>query len=181
MDNTCQLSYKTKLNNRTLWFDGTSEYDANDILLLMKKGVIVNWVDKITPDIANYNKLGSTPIRVKQQCESLDVSWNLPAPYDKLDPIEYIMDRHASMYEQAPQHEQDQREIRLAQELTKYIDMGLIDVLRATIYIINTLVASNTIWGIGRGSSVSSYVLYIIGVHDVDSFAYQLDIDDFLH
>jgi DNA polymerase III alpha subunit len=37
------------------------------------------------------------------------------------------------------------------------------------------------VWGIGRGSSVSSYVLYVLGVHDVDSYAYDLDIGDFLH
>lgn len=73
------------------------------------------------------------------------------------------------------------RERRLVKELVKYEQFGFIDVLRTVIFIINKLSDHNVVWGVGRGSSVSSYVLYIIGVHDVDSFAYDLDIDDFLH
>ena len=36
------------------------------------------------------------------------------------------------------------------------------------------------IWGVGRGSSVSSYVLYKLGVHRIDSLHYELDPTEFL-
>jgi DNA polymerase III alpha subunit len=36
------------------------------------------------------------------------------------------------------------------------------------------------LWGVGRGSSVASYCLYILGVHKVDSIKYELDIHEFL-
>jgi DNA polymerase III alpha subunit len=36
------------------------------------------------------------------------------------------------------------------------------------------------VWGVGRGSSVASYVLYLIGVHRIDSIKYDLDIREFL-
>jgi len=39
---------------------------------------------------------------------------------------------------------------------------------------------NNLVWGVGRGSSVSSYLLYLIGVHKVDSYKYRLDIKEFL-
>ena len=39
---------------------------------------------------------------------------------------------------------------------------------------------NNIVWGVGRGSSVSSYVLFLMGVHKVDSMKYNLDIKDFL-
>jgi DNA polymerase III alpha subunit len=39
---------------------------------------------------------------------------------------------------------------------------------------------NNIVWGVGRGSSVSSYILYLIGVHKVNSILYKLDINDFL-
>lgn len=181
MENTIQHSFNTQLDDRILWYDGDSSYKAKDILALTRKGITVNWVDEITSDIKSYNSLGSVQIDVKRECRPLTPDWNLPAPYDTLDPISYVIDKHTDIVQSISTRERDEREYRLASELTKYIDMNLIDVLRATIYIINTLTSSNTIWGIGRGSSVSSYVLYVIGVHDVDSFAYQLDIDDFLH
>lgn len=181
MDNTNLLSYKTVLDDRVLWYDGSSVYNADKIVSLIKKGISIEWVDRIIPVIEEYNKLGSTPIKVKNECKPLNMDWNIPKPYDILDPIGYIIDRHIKLVQHISPDEQDKREARLAQELIKFKEMKLIDVLRAIIYIINTLISSNTIWGIGRGSSVSSYVLYVIGVHDVDSFAYDLDIDDFLH
>jgi DNA polymerase III alpha subunit len=36
------------------------------------------------------------------------------------------------------------------------------------------------IWGVGRGSSVASYVLYKLGVHRIDSLYYDLDPAEFL-
>ena len=66
------------------------------------------------------------------------------------------------------------------EEIKIYKNLELMDVLATLIYIINTLVDNNIVWGVGRGSSVSSYVLYLIGVHDIDSFKYDLKIEDFL-
>jgi DNA polymerase III alpha subunit len=39
---------------------------------------------------------------------------------------------------------------------------------------------NNIVLGVGRGSSVASYVLYLLGVHRVDSLKYDLDIKEFL-
>jgi DNA polymerase III alpha subunit len=73
------------------------------------------------------------------------------------------------------------RDIRLTQEIVRYQERGLFSVLKTIIYIINRLTAKGIVWGVGRGSSVSSYILFVIGAHDVDSYAYELDINDFLH
>jgi DNA polymerase III alpha subunit len=40
--------------------------------------------------------------------------------------------------------------------------------------------ANNILWGVGRGSSVASYVLYLIGIHKIDSIKYELSIDEFI-
>jgi DNA polymerase III alpha subunit len=39
---------------------------------------------------------------------------------------------------------------------------------------------NDIVWGVGRGSSVASYTLYLIGVHKIDSIKYELDINEFL-
>jgi len=39
---------------------------------------------------------------------------------------------------------------------------------------------NRVIWGVGRGSSVASYVLYLLGVHRIDSMYYDLDAGEFL-
>lgn len=38
---------------------------------------------------------------------------------------------------------------------------------------------NDIVWGVGRGSSVASYVLYLIGVHKIDSLKYNLDHREF--
>jgi len=47
-------------------------------------------------------------------------------------------------------------------------------------YFVDTMQANNVVWGVGRGSSVASYVLYLIGVHKIDSIKYNLDWQEFL-
>ena len=52
-------------------------------------------------------------------------------------------------------------------------------VLELLEYMVETLRANNIVWGVGRGSSVASFVLYLLGVHKVDSLAYNLDPYEF--
>ena len=61
-----------------------------------------------------------------------------------------------------------------------YRTRNLYPILQVLIYIIDTMRNNDIVWGVGRGSSVASYVLYILGVHKVDSLKYNLDIKEFL-
>jgi len=69
---------------------------------------------------------------------------------------------------------------RVEEELELYRARNLYPVLQCLIYIIDIMRKNNLVWGVGRGSSVASYVLYLIGVHKIDSIKYNLDIREFL-
>ena len=69
---------------------------------------------------------------------------------------------------------------RVDMELAEYRSRNLYPVLKVLIYIIETMRKNNLVWGIGRGSSIASYVLYLLGVHKVNSIKYNLDIKEFL-
>lgn len=75
--------------------------------------------------------------------------------------------------------ETDEQRDRVSQELQLYIKLGMYDVLHVMKYIVDTLRANNIVWGVGRGSSVASYVLFLIGVHKIDSIKYNLPIEEF--
>ena len=75
--------------------------------------------------------------------------------------------------------EADEQRQRVDQELELFIKNGMYDVLHVMKYIVDTLRKNNVVWGVGRGSSVASYVLYLIGVHKVDSIKYNLPIEEF--
>jgi len=68
---------------------------------------------------------------------------------------------------------------RCNQELELYDQMGLLPVLRHLKYMLDTWKHNNIVWGVGRGSSISSYVLYLLGVHRVDPIKYNLDYREF--
>lgn len=73
----------------------------------------------------------------------------------------------------------DEQRARVDQELELFIRNGMYDVLHVMKYIVDTLRENNIVWGVGRGSSVSSYVLYLIGIHKIDSIKYELPIEEF--
>lgn len=179
--NTKAHSLNTSLNDRVLWFDGVSAFDSSKLLHYVTRYNVTH-VTSDSPAVRVYNKHvpKSQEIVVKTDCGPLPRDWVMPPEYKELDVLGYLSTKHIQLTEGMSEGEINARDVRLVQELTRYMEFGLIDVLRAIIWTINTLSSNNIVWGVGRGSSVSSYVLYVIGVHDVDSYMYDLDVDDFL-
>lgn len=69
---------------------------------------------------------------------------------------------------------------RVEKELAMFEERGLSDVLRYMIYLVDVMRENNIVWGVGRGSSVSSYCLYLIGINKINPLNYGLDIEEFL-
>jgi DNA polymerase III alpha subunit len=69
---------------------------------------------------------------------------------------------------------------RVNEELELFIQHGMLEVLFYLKYLVDTMRENKIVWGVGRGSSVASYVLFLLGVHKIDSIKYNLDIKEFL-
>ncbi len=69
---------------------------------------------------------------------------------------------------------------RLIDELQEFRERNMLELLRWLKYFVDTCRKNGILWGVGRGSSVSSYVLYLIGVHKIDPIKYNLDWREFL-
>jgi DNA polymerase III alpha subunit len=105
-------------------------------------------------------------------------TYNIPEHYKNLDVKEYV-----SKLVESKSGDSDisvKAKARVEMELTEFEARNLFPVLRILIYIIDTMRKHNLVWGVGRGSSVASYVLYLLGIHKVDSLKYNLDIKEFL-
>jgi len=126
--------------------------------------------------IEQYNKF-STELELESITDKSIISkdFNIPQHYKELDVETYIRNK-------VPHSGDSDTSVnaRVEQELAMYKERGLYPILQLLIYIIDTLRKNNLVWGVGRGSSVSSYLLYLIGVHKVDSYKYRLDIKEFL-
>lgn len=177
---------KTQLKDRTLYYDGDTEVSPDRVIELIDKGLRDLYVTEISDEIKQYNRISSKKLATKDEVRPLSFDWNLPEPYkswSEQDVLNYVIDKcceYNARNESIDSEEADLRAMRVSDELHLYKDLNLLPVLRAIIYVINTLQDNKIVWGVGRGSSVSSYVLYLLGVHDVDSVKYDLDITDFL-
>lgn len=97
-------------------------------------------------------------------------NWTMPDHYKDLDIVRWLNNRELTY---------EQRE-RLHMEIEMFRERGMIPVLKFLRYLVDVCEENNIVLGVGRGSSVASYCLYLLGVHRIDSIKYKLDIKEFL-
>ena len=115
-------------------------------------------------------QLGELDIDVAQFHKENQDNWNMPDSYKNLDIAKYLLDLCKTDVELQ----------RVGKELLLYQQRDMFKLLCFLVYLVDTMRDNDIVWGVGRGSSVASYVLYLIGVHKIDSIYYDLDIDEFL-
>jgi len=146
--------YKTQKNKSTYLITSTEDYtNANNLLGYEA--------------LVNYNELD---ISIQEFDKKQQEEWFMPKYYKDLDIAAYILDLCKT---------QEELE-RCGEELLLYQDKNLFNLLRYLLYLVNTMTQHKIIWGVGRGSSVSSYVLFKLRVHRINSITYNLDVKEFL-
>ena len=96
--------------------------------------------------------------------------WYMPEQYGAIDIAQHILDLCTT----------DAELQRVGEELLLYQERDLFNLLRYLKYFVDTMRANSIVWGLGRGSSVASYVLYLLNVHRINSMYYDLDVREFL-
>ena len=165
--------------------------NQNYQMILSEQDVIESWLSGRKP--ANVITYDVEPINIYNEwCERYDiddkinateentsqdylatrsntVNWNMPDNYKSLDIRDYILGL-------CP----DENKQRCLDELDEFEKRSMFPVLKFLIYMKDTCEANDVVLGVGRGSSVASYVLYLMGIHKVDSIKYDLNIKEFL-
>jgi hypothetical protein len=119
------------------------------------------------PDLKIYTDLGIALDEFDEQCQS---RWLFPKEYKDMDIAKWILEQCTSEAELQ----------RAGEELLLFQDRDMFILLKYLKYLVDTMRANNIVWGVGRGSSVASFVLFLIGVHRINSLYYDLSIDEFL-
>ena len=144
------------------------------------------------PDISLKRTLVDTPIAFNEELElekipdlvenvalSLSVedfdsitrnNWFMPKQYREFDIAKYVL--HLCTHDAELQ--------RAGKELLMYEQRGMFPLLQYMKYLVDVMRSNNIVWGVGRGSSVASFVLFLIGIHRINSLYYDLDIEEFL-
>lgn len=156
---------------------GTPVYNSQDVFNLLYHGKL-NTLSSITVDkdndllslesISNIKLCDPIPNIVSiEEFDALSQSiWFMPDEYKNLDIEQYIYSLSNIT--------------RVKEEMDEYKNRNMLDLLRWLKYFVDVCDQNNIVSGVGRGSSVASYVLYLLGVHHVDSIKYNLDWREFL-
>ncbi len=129
-----------------------------------------NAVKDFYADLPTLEQYRSQDITVEQFDKKNQSRWSMPKEYLSMDIAQWVLDQCRTQEELQ----------RVGKELLLYQERELFPLLKQLKYMIDTWRENNIVWGVGRGSSVASYVLYLIGVHRINSMYYDLDIEEFL-
>lgn len=156
------------------------EQDLIDLIYKNKLGLLDQILVENSKQTEQFKKLSELPLTViddsfyskskeefDRQCQQ---HWFMPTEYQEMDIEQWLFDRCTN----------DKELERVAEELIAFKEKNMLPVLKLLKYLVDTLQQNNILWGVGRGSSVSSYVLYKIGIHRIDSIKYDLDWREFL-
>ena len=163
---------------------GQIVYDEEDLCDLVMQGHTLDKFDGLivdgallenaatiienVPKFIRYNDLANVSVEeFDHRCQE---NWLMPTKYKELDVAEYVLSLCKT----------DAELQRCGQELLLFQERDLFNLLRYLVFLVELLRENRVIWGVGRGSSVASYVLYKLGVHRVDSMYYELDPSEFL-
>ena len=163
----------TKNNNSQL------VYSVDEVLaMLLRKDTAGSIVVSDMDEIKQFNEYGSElsgNVLIMEQDTSLDFHdvqtdiWSIPDEYLAIDVDSYLLGRC----------ENEEQYDRVELELNEFKKRDLSVVLNLMIYLVDYFTENNIVWGVGRGSSVASFCLYLIGINRVNSLEYELDIKEF--
>jgi DNA polymerase III alpha subunit len=158
VDQACELLYcnpDTNLSSLQI-VDGAAKYNLSVAETFSAFGSVLE-----------YTKSAET---LEEFDARLQSQWNMPAEYRDMDIAQWVLDQCNTQAELQ----------RVGEELLLYQERELFPLLQQLKYMVDTWRAAGIVWGVGRGSSVASYVLYLIGVHRIDSMYYDLNVHEFL-
>lgn len=116
------------------------------------------------------NKIPSTNYSLEEFDKLNQNNWFMPAEYQSFDIESWLKDQCRSVTEIN----------RVQEELELYTSYQLLDLLRYLKYLVDVLRDNNIVWGVGRGSSVCSFILYLVGINKINPLVYNLSINEFL-
>lgn len=127
-------------------------------------------IDTNYSELSKLNELPTLDLTVEEWHKQNQSNWLMPDEYKNFDIAAWVL-------AQCNGNEVELQ--RCGQELLEYAARDLLPLLQYLKYLVDTMRTNNIVWGVGRGSSTASFVLYKIGVHRINSIEYQLPLEEF--
>jgi DNA polymerase III alpha subunit len=177
LDSFPALSIKSKMELRP---DGTYNCDTlQSVIDCMLDGVPANKIHSSIPEVETFNrKVSDANEFAKNDLIPASFDWLIPEYYKNLDVYSYVLTKLDQFLPTTDSRYQKYFD-RTSFELEYFEDSNSMDFLKCVIYIVETMTLKNMFWGVGRGSSCASLVLYLVGLHQIDPIKYEIPEKEF--
>ena len=169
------------LHNRSIHADGTVVCSQAALIELLYSGEDISGLFCDTPDdeqewcaaakICDDSQSG--PVHTTQPAFS-DVDWRAnwltPEPFASIDVLDWCISQCST----------EQEIQRVKMEISEMQQRNMISLVRHLIYCVDIWRKSGIVWGVGRGSSVCSFVLFLVGINRINPLEYDLDLREWL-
>lgn len=165
--------------NRYISQDGDVKCNLNAVVYAINCGTDIQYIqlqDIDEPERLKFND-NCKKFGLEQRMLDYTIDHNLNHELWKYDPMYDTLNLKEFFLQKCKTPEAEQR---VLYELELYETYNMTKLLRCMIWLVDYLEEHKIFWGLGRGSSVASYCLYLIGLHLVDSVKYDLDVNEFL-
>lgn len=157
--------------NRILHQDGSSEFSVEAYCERLLKNELTDKDYCVKAlDTELYEKYFGNQITV-QQTPELGVNDRTHSDFD----LEFVKRK---IYQFSRFQGTDQEHQRIERELRFFEETDNILQLKKLIHLIGSFKEKNIIWGVGRGSSCASYIMYLLEVHDVDPLKHDIPFEE---
>ena len=127
-------------------------------------------VEELYSDVPKLKQYVPLNISIEEFDKNNQNNWFMPEEYINFDISKWVLE----------QCDGDTELQRAGEELMAFQERNLLPLLNFMYYLVETMKKHNIVWGVGRGSSVSSFVLYKIGINRINPLYYSLDFSEFL-
>lgn len=170
-----------ELANRKILNDGTVICSESALLDLLYSGQDINglFCDKIETQlewqaagrICDSQEQGPVFVNCAQYDNiSWYQHWFTPEPWQSIDLRNWCLAKCSNTQETD----------RVNYEIDEFEKRNMIPIMKHLIYCVDKWRENQIVWGVGRGSSVSSFVLFLIGVNRINPLEFDLNISEWL-
>jgi hypothetical protein len=164
--------YVDSRNNRTLLRDGTSIVTPFEYARMIIQRKDINGVKAVDSFDSRLYEFRSG---VNISGELIDVHVSPAAVSESVDYFEWILaiiqksDRFSGAGEEVE---------RILEEVEFFSKHNHLPFLKKVYELIQRFKHENVLWGVGRGSSCASYVLFLLEIHDVNALRYKIPFSE---
>ena len=173
---------KTELRDRVLFFDGTSQVTPDLVPEMLLAGVPISKITVTEEDeeVKAFNMISDEVISVGHKPSTdFNLTWKIPKRYNEINLPGYLLKTLAAKFPDPEKRIPYAK--RLNEELQEIQKRSLEQIVKALIFVVDKFNESGIVYGVGRGSSCASLVLFLIGVHKVDPIKFGIPMTEFFH